>query len=99
VPSRGCTQRDFRVQVRIRERSPLRYARLFLDGGRRLSTTRHTFTVLIQASRLRSGRHRLTVTASDVAGNRAARSVSFRRCARPQARRMANRGIQSPKFA
>jgi hypothetical protein len=66
--------------VRIRDQSPLRYARLFLDGGRRVSTTRKTFSVLIPASQLRSGRHRITVTASDLAGNRATRSVRFRHC-------------------
>jgi hypothetical protein len=87
VPSRSCTGRDFRVQVRIRDRSSLRYARLLLDGGRRVSTTRKTFNVPIPASRLRSGRHLIAVTSSDLAGNRAARSVSFRRCIRPPARR------------
>jgi hypothetical protein len=87
VPGRSCTRRDFRVQVRVRDRSGLRYVRLFLDGGRRLSTTRKMFTVAIRASRLRSGPHRITVTASDLTGNRAARSVSFRHCAPPQARR------------
>jgi hypothetical protein len=83
----SCTGRDVRVQVRIGERSRLRYARLSVDGGVRLSTTRKTFSVLIRASRLRSGRHGITVTASDLAGNRAARSVRFSRCARPLARR------------
>jgi hypothetical protein len=55
-----------------------------LLGQRRplsLSTTRKTFTVAIRASRLRSGSHRITVTASDLAGNRAVRSLRFRRCA------------------
>src|SRR5262249_39330406 len=65
------TRRDFRVQVRITERSRLR-ARLYLDGAAKLSTTRKTFSLPIQASRLRSGRHRITVSATDLAGNRAA---------------------------
>jgi hypothetical protein len=87
VPSRSCTVRDFRAQVRIRDRSPLRFARPLLDGGRKLTTTKKAFNIPIPASRLRSGRHLITVTAGDVAGNRATRSVSFRRCARPPARR------------
>jgi hypothetical protein len=87
VPARSCTSHDFRVQVRLSDQSRLRYARLFLDGSRKLSTTRKTFTVPIPASRLRSGRHVITVTASDLAGNRATRSVTFRRCTRLPARR------------
>jgi hypothetical protein len=87
VPGRNCTSRDFRVQVRIRERSRLRYARFFLDGRRRLSTTRKTFIVTIRAMRLHSGPHRITVAASDLAGNRAIRSLRFRRCARHLGRR------------
>jgi uncharacterized delta-60 repeat protein len=81
---KSCTVRDFRTRVRIRDRSRLSYARLFLDGRRRLNTTRKTFSVRIRASRLRSGRHRITVTARDRAGNRRARSVRFTRCARPR---------------
>jgi hypothetical protein len=84
VRGRGaaCTTRDFRVTVRIRDRSRLSYARLFLDGRRRLTTTRKGFIVPIGASRLRSGRHRITVTARDKAGNRSGRAVLFTRCAR-----------------
>jgi hypothetical protein len=55
-----------------------------LDDRRRLNTTRKNFRVQIRASRLRSGRHRITVTAQDSAGNRGARSVRFTRCARPR---------------
>jgi hypothetical protein len=82
VPGHSCTSRDFSVQVRIRDHSRLRYARFFLDGRRSLSTTKKTFTVLIRTLRLRSGGHRITVTASDLAGNRAVRSLRFRRGAR-----------------
>jgi hypothetical protein len=72
--------------VRIGDSSPLRSAQLRLDGRRRLNTIRKTFRVRIGASRLRSGRHRITVTASDRAGNRSARTVRFTRCARPLGR-------------
>jgi curved DNA-binding protein CbpA len=78
-----CTARNFRVRVRIRDGSGLRSARLVIDGRRRRTTTRKRFGVLIRASRLRGGRHRLTVTATDRAGNRGSRSVRFTRCARP----------------
>jgi Tol biopolymer transport system component len=79
--SGSCTARDFRVRVRIRDGSRLHYSRLFLDGRRKLSTRRKIFSVWIRASRLRSGRHRITVTARDTAGNRRARSLRFSRCA------------------
>jgi hypothetical protein len=84
VRGRGaaCTRRDFRVTVRIRDRSGLSYARLFLDGRRILNTTRKGFNVPIGASRLRSGGHRITVTVRDRAGNRSGRAVLFTRCAR-----------------
>jgi hypothetical protein len=68
--------------VRIRDRSALRYARLALDGRRKLNTRSKSFSVRIRASRLRSGRHRITVAARDSAGNRRVRSVRFTRCAR-----------------
>jgi hypothetical protein len=79
---RSCTRRDFRARVRIRDRSALSYARLTLDGRRKLNTRRKSFGVRIRASRLRSGRHRITVAARDSAGNRRVRSVRFTRCAR-----------------
>jgi hypothetical protein len=80
VRTSSCIRRDFRVQVRIRDRSQLRYVRLFVDAGRRLNTKKKTFSVRIAVARLRAGPHRLTVTAGDLAGNRAARSVRFHRC-------------------
>jgi Tol biopolymer transport system component len=80
VRTSSCIGRDFRVHVRIRERSQLRYVRLFLDAGRRLNTTKKTFSVRIAVARLSDGPHRLTVTTGDLAGNRAARSVRFHRC-------------------
>jgi len=81
VRTSSCISRNFRVQVRIRERSRLRFARLFVDAVRRLSTTKKTFSVPISAARLRTGPHRITVSASDLQGNRATRTVRFRRCA------------------
>ena len=80
---RSCTRRDFRARVRIRDGSALGYARLALDGRRKLNTRNKRFSVRIRASRLRSGRHRITVAARDSAGNRGMRSVRFTRCAMP----------------
>ena len=82
VRGRGgrCTAHDFRVLVAIREPSQLRYAHLLLDRRRQLSTHKKRFAVPIRATRLHSGRHQITVTAQDIAGNSQTRSVQFIRC-------------------
>jgi hypothetical protein len=84
------------VRVRIRDTTRLRFARLFLDGRRKHTTRAKRFTVPIPAARLRSGRHRITVTASDRAGNRGRRSVRFNRCPRATRRQAA---VPSNRFA
>jgi len=91
----GCTSRDFRSRFSLRDESALRRADVYLDGRRVRRTTRKQFSVLIRASRLRSGRHRITLIARDTAGNRTARTVRFRRCARPAQRRAPRR---APSF-
>jgi len=75
-----CTAHDFRVLVAIREPSQLQYARLLLDRRRQLSTRKKRFAVPIRAAQLHSGRHLITVTAQDIAGNSQTRSVHFTRC-------------------
>jgi hypothetical protein len=42
--------------------------------------------VRINATQLRSGRHRVTLIAHDTAGNRRVATASFSRCARPTRR-------------
>ena len=80
VPRRGCTREPFRARVRIREQSRLRFADLRLDNRRLRRTRRKGFRVLIPARGLRPGVHRLRLRAVDAAGNRAARTIRFRRC-------------------
>ena len=60
--------------------SQLRAARLLLDRRRQLSTRKKRFAVPIRASQLHGGRHLITVTAQDSAGNRRTRSLQFTRC-------------------
>jgi hypothetical protein len=76
----GCAPRSFRARVRVRDDSRLRRVRVSLDGRRVRTTKRRSFRVRVHAARLRPGRHRLAVVAADVAGNRAGKGVSFRRC-------------------
>jgi hypothetical protein len=80
VPRSGCAAGAFLARVRIGERSRLRRATLSVDGRMARRTRKKRFGVRVHAERLRPGRHRLTVTAVDAAGNRAARGFRFMRC-------------------
>jgi hypothetical protein len=78
--SRRCASRDFRAQVRIRDRSGLRRARVRMDGRFVRQTRRQRFAIRVPARRLGAGRHRLYVAARDKAGNQSRKTVHFRRC-------------------
>jgi hypothetical protein len=78
VPRWHCARHAFRARVRVRDRSGVRRIAMYLDGRLIRDTRRTRFTRKIGA---RSGRHRLTVLARDGAGNRARKSLRFRRCA------------------
>ena len=78
---RPCTAEPFRARFRIADASPLRSARVRLGDDRIAKFRRKRFGVRIAAGRLRPGRHALTVTATDAAGNDARRELRFRRCA------------------
>ena len=82
--SRACVARSFRARVRVDE--PVRSVVVSLNGRRIRTTTSASFTVRVPARRLRRGINRLTVVATDVAGNRTRRTFRFRACAgqRPQ---------------
>jgi hypothetical protein len=78
---RRCQSRSFRIRVRIIEQSALRSADV-RRGFRRLRRTRlKNFSVRVPVRGLRPGTHRLRFRATDAAGNRAQRTVRFRRCA------------------
>jgi hypothetical protein len=79
---RRCVRRAFRARLRISERwSGLRSVRVAL-GRRRIASSRsRRLSVRIPVARLRAGRHAITVTARDVAGNTSTRRFGFRRCA------------------
>jgi hypothetical protein len=88
---RACVTRAFRVRVTARDNRALRRVTVRRDGRRviqrRLRGVRRTsFSVRINATQLRSGRHRVTLIAHDTAGNRRVATASFSRCARPARR-------------
>jgi hypothetical protein len=81
IPHGGCLRRDFRLRAGVVDRgSGLRLARLYLDGRLLRQTSRMRFRAHIRVRGLEPRRHRLTLTASDRAGNWAALRARFRRC-------------------
>jgi len=78
-----CAARDFKLRVKVSDPGGIGATEVFLDGERIKRSTRASFSVLIRASELTSGRHRIRVVARDRAGNQRVRKTSFERCARP----------------
>jgi hypothetical protein len=79
VPRRCVTGR-FKARVSISATYGLGRARVSLDRRALKRSARRKFRVRVNAAHLRSGRHRLTVKASDRLGNAARRTVVFKRC-------------------
>ena len=76
-----CTSRNFTASVRLRDRSGIRRADVYLDGRRVRRTARTRFSLRIRVRGLRVGRHRITVIARDRVGNRSVTRRRFGRCA------------------
>lgn len=76
----SCARRPFRARIRIGEHTALRRASVTIDGRLARRTRKKRFALRVNTRRLRTGRHRLTVTAVDLAGNRARRTFRVRRC-------------------
>ena len=81
IPSR-CTTEPFRARFRILDASRLRFARVRLDERKVATSGRKRFGVRVPADDLRPGRHALSVTTVDTAGNRSKRKFRFHRCDR-----------------
>jgi methionine-rich copper-binding protein CopC len=64
-----------------------------LDGKRIKSTTKSSFTLTINGKKLKAGRHRLTITATDSAGHVTTTHKSFSVCKAAKPRRKA-----APRF-
>jgi YVTN family beta-propeller protein len=77
---RRCRRSNFRLRVRIVERSALRSAEVRLGSRRLRRTRRKNFSFVVRNRRLRPGVHRLRFRATDAAGNTARRTVGFRHC-------------------
>lgn len=78
---RRCTRSTVRARVRIRDASALTSVRVYVDGRRTATTRRARFTVRISTRRMKAGGHRITVVATDAAGNRTTTRRAFGTCA------------------
>jgi hypothetical protein len=78
VPRR-CVRRSFTARVRVFA-AGLRVAHVMVDRRTLARKHRSSFRVRVRASRLRPGRHRLTVRVSQRRGPPGRRTVSFRAC-------------------
>jgi len=81
TPSRGClSAASVRVRARVRGiRSGLR-VRVLLDSKVIARSTRRTFVVTVPIGGLRSGRHRLVISASGPSARTSTRRYTLRKC-------------------
>jgi methionine-rich copper-binding protein CopC len=91
---RACVSRSFHIRFRIATTaSTVKSVVVKLDRKRIKSTSRSSFTLTINGKKLRSGRHRLTITATDSAGHVTTTHKSFSVCKAAKPKRKA-----APRF-
>jgi Tol biopolymer transport system component len=91
---RACVSSSFHVRFHIATTaSSVKSVVVKLDGKRIKSTTKGSFTLTINGKKLKSGRHRLTITATDSAGHVTTTHKSFSVCKAAKPRRKA-----APRF-
>jgi hypothetical protein len=84
---RACVSSAFHVRFRIATSSTVKSVVVKLDGKKVKSTAKGSFTLTINAKKLKSGRHRLTITATDSAGRVTTTHKSFSVCKAAKPRR------------
>jgi hypothetical protein len=78
---KACMTENFKSRVKISEQLDVT-TDVFLDGVRIKRTAKRSFTVLIEAKGLASGRHTIRVASRDAADNKRVRKARFDRCER-----------------
>lgn len=76
-----CIDRNFTARVRVSDTAGIKSVKVYLDGKLLRTTTRTRFSLTIKVQDLDVGRHRITVVATDRAGNQKMKRSSFERCA------------------
>jgi Tol biopolymer transport system component len=89
----ACVAKSFHVRFRVATSSSVKSVVVKLDGRRIKSTSRGSFTLTINGKKLKSGRHRLTITATDTNGKTTTTHKSFSVCKAAKPRRQA-----APRF-
>jgi hypothetical protein len=85
---RACVASSFRVRFRVgTANSSVKSVVVKLDGHRIKSTSRGSFTLTINGKKLKSGKHRLTITATNAAGQTKTTIRSFSVCKAAKPRR------------
>jgi Tol biopolymer transport system component len=90
---RACVSSSFHVRFHVATSSSVKSVVVKLDGKRIKSTTRSSFTLSINGKKLKAGRHRLTITATDSAGHVTTTHKSFSVCKAAKPRKKA-----APRF-
>jgi len=78
---RACVSGSFSVRVRVGGTATSVRVRVLVDGRVVVRSTRKSFTVAVNAKRLRAGRHVVAVQVSGSGARSVTKRVSFRRCA------------------
>jgi len=83
---RACVSHSFHLRFRITTAASVKSVKVRLDGRTIKSTTRRSFTLTINSRRLKAGRHRLTITATDSNGKvtTSRRTFSVCKAAKPR---------------
>jgi dipeptidyl aminopeptidase/acylaminoacyl peptidase len=84
---RACVAKAFHVRFRIATSSSVKSVVVKLDGRRIKSTKKRSFTLSINSKKLKAGRHRLTITATDTTGKATTTHKSFSVCKAAKPRR------------
>jgi Tol biopolymer transport system component len=91
---RACVSKTFHVRFRVSTaNSSVKSVVVKLDGRRIKSTKKGSFTLTINGKKLKAGRHRLTITATNAAGQVTTTRKSFSVCKAAKPRRKA-----APRF-
>jgi Tol biopolymer transport system component len=84
---RACVSSSFHVRLRVGTTASVKSVVVKLDGKRLKSTSKGSFTLSINPKKLKSGRHRLTITVTDSAGQTVTSRRSFSVCKAAKPRR------------
>ncbi|HEX6458556.1 MAG TPA: choice-of-anchor Q domain-containing protein, partial [Thermoleophilaceae bacterium] len=90
---RACVSRSFHVRFHVATSASVKSVVVKLDGRRIKSTSKGSFTLTINSKKLKAGRHRLTITATDSTGQTTTTHKSFSVCKAAKPRRKA-----APRF-